>query len=152
MNISPHIRPHKSCFSSVNLQNACVRAFFAPNTPLPFKRALARDRCNRLVNYGPPRAPATVIVTVIRLARPRATLSLNVIPKVPARPCATCVFLCERGQTFKSSRLSRSPKLSTLKSASLQSGSELNRTVVIPIFLAPSISFCACPTKTAFSG
>jgi hypothetical protein len=53
-----------------------------------------------------------------------------------ARPCATCVFLCERDQTFKSSRLSRSPKLSTLKSASLQSGSELNRTVVIPIFLA----------------
>jgi len=83
INIRPHIRPHKSCFSSVNLQNACVRAFFAPNTPLPFKRALARDRCNRLVNYGPPRAPATVIVTVIRLARPRATLSLNVIPRFP---------------------------------------------------------------------
>ena len=40
-----------------------------------------------------PRAPATVIVTVIRLARPRATLSLNVIPKAPAHACATWVFV-----------------------------------------------------------
>ena len=94
INISPHIRPHKSCFSSVNLQYACERALFAPNKPLPFKRALARDRCNRLVKYGPPRVPATVIITVIRLARPRATLSLIVIPVFPlarARPVSFCV-------------------------------------------------------------
>ena len=92
INIRPHIRPHKSCFSSVNLQYACVRALFAPNTPLSFKRALARDRCNRLVKYGPPRVPATVIITVIYLARPRATLSLNVIPRFP-RVRARLAFL-----------------------------------------------------------
>ena len=49
-------------------------------------------------------------------------------------------FCVLRGQTFESSRLSRSSKLPTLKSASLQSGSEMYRTVVIPISLAPSIS------------
>ena len=48
-----------------------------------------------------------------------------------------CVLRC---QTFEGSRLSRSSKLPTLKSASLQSGSEMNRTAVIPISLAPSIS------------
>ena len=45
-----------------------------------------------------------------------------------------------RGQTFESSRLSRSSKLPTLTSTSLQLGSEMYPTVVIPISLAPSIS------------
>ena len=49
-------------------------------------------------------------------------------------------FSVLRGQTFESSRLSRSSKLPTLNSASLQSGSEMNRTVVIPISLVQSIS------------
>ena len=49
-------------------------------------------------------------------------------------------FCVLRGQTFESSRLSKSSKLPSLKSASFQSGSEMNQTVVIPISLAPSIS------------
>ena len=49
-------------------------------------------------------------------------------------------FCVLRGQTFESSRLRKSSKLPTLKLASLQSGSEMNRTVVIPISLALSIS------------
>ena len=49
-------------------------------------------------------------------------------------------FCVLRGQTFESSELSRLSKLPTLKSASLKSGSEMNRSVVIPISLAQSIS------------
>ena len=49
-------------------------------------------------------------------------------------------FCVLRGQTFESSRLSRSSRLPTLKPASLQSESEMDRTVVIRISSAPSIS------------
>ena len=49
-------------------------------------------------------------------------------------------FCVLRGKTFESSRLVRSSQIQTLKSATLQSGSEMNRTLVIPICLAPSIS------------
>ena len=49
-------------------------------------------------------------------------------------------FCVLRGQTFESSRLSGSSRLPTLKPASLQSESEMDRTVVIRISSAPSIS------------
>ena len=57
--------------------------------------------CCSLLMLSIPRAPATVIITVIRLARPRATLSLNVIPMFPrarALPAFLFSFIRRRGE------------------------------------------------------